>query len=785
MPRQFLFSLLIILTSKLFATGLQPLETNQFVRMQAVDFKLTMQGPYVAGLMEIQLIADKGSQNAANLRFPLPPQAVLHQAEIFLPRQEQWVTAETLGRREGQAIYDSIVQQKYDPLLIQRIGTDFYRARVYPITPDGALRLRIHYAHLLETTETGYRLRIPFANKDATAATPTDGLTVTLQTQPNYWTAGAWKLSEAFGEMTTPVDLSQGTTSLSFADFKMEKDLTLDLTPKTAPKAEAVALSYQPTSPLLATHWYLQWQPNFTAYHTVASQARNVVFVIDVSGSMTGAKIAQTRKAIITCLEALKPEDTFGLVAFDSKVYSFQDNMYKGTDIQAAIRWVTDLAAGSNTGMAAALAKGVTIATTSAIKEVPIDLLLITDGRPNVGSSTVNEMLSEIGAIAEQVGRQIRIFTVGIGEDLDQALLNGLAQQTGGEATFALKDNEITGQILELFERVRAGGVSQVNVTVAGTPPNEFTWSRLFPGDTLQLATKGNFNGTLTFHGTAMMPIELSVTPVDYSNPNFNQIAAPLAAKSWADQLERQIDAQGETLVLVNQAVKLARTYGIVTRYSSLLALESDDLYTQYGVKRVERDPAGIALQPIEEAKTDESQVGGQGTVETPTPPPPPWREPGPIIPFAPQVAAEGTLAYDKSATPASPATAGKADTTVKDENNSMTVAAENSCASPSLNAQLRLSIPQLTYAGNYYWAELQLINSPAGFLVLEVLDYGKVAHPNLSGCQEVFLSATLRLYLPEVVYHTAQGEKLFSNVILKALPGTTLKFKVFDFTLE
>lgn len=60
---------------------------------------------------------------------------------------------------------------------------------------------------------------------------------------------------------------------------------------------------------------------------------------------------------------------------------------------------------------------------------------------------------------------------------------------------------------------------------------------------------------------------------------------------------------------------------------------------------------------------------------------------------------------------------------------------------------QLRLPIPQLTYEGKYYWADLQLDSLPEGALVLKVLNYGEVTRPvtDFSSCQEVILSHNCR----------------------------------------
>jgi hypothetical protein len=110
-----------------------------------------------------------------------------------------------------------------------------------------------------------------------------------------------------------------------------------------------------------------------------------------------------------------------------------------------------------------------------------------------------------------------------------------------------------------------------------------------------------------------------------------------------------------------------------------------------------------------------------------------------------------------------------------------------STCDVPVLNEQLRLHIPQLTYAGKYYWADLQLDSLPEGTLILRVLNYGEVTRPvtNFSSCQEVILSSQMRIYIPSLQYRLAdKTEKTFTEVILKPLPamGGSLTFKVFDF---
>ncbi|RKZ51436.1 MAG: hypothetical protein DRR08_29290 [Candidatus Parabeggiatoa sp. nov. 2] len=821
--KSYITFLLLITAQWAFATGLQPVGTSAPVRVQAVDFELEMRGLYVSSVMEVQFVADSGDENAANLRFPLPPDSVLHKAEIYLPELEQWTVAETMGRREGEIIYNDIVEQQLDPLLIQKIGTDFYRARVYPINEQGDLRMRVHYAHTLETADNHYRLRVPFANKDATAATPANGITISLRTDANYWTAGAWQMGDEMGtpstlddEMGTPstVNLDNGTTLLSLEDFAMSKDITLDLTPNE-PMSQATALYYQPEAPNLVGHLHTWWRPDFSDYPAVMSQPRNVVFVIDVSGSMSGAKIAQTRQAVINSLEALSNEDYFGIVAFDDQVYVFRPNMRSGADIPAAIEWVSNLIAMGSTGMSAGLTTGAAIGIRSPLTGASIDLLLITDGRPNVGSSTVDGILADVSAEAEQLGRQIRIFSVGIGHNLDQVLLNSLAQQRGGESTFALDDNEITGQILDLFARVRGGGVSDVIAAVqtAGVSDNQFTWRRVFSGTALQMGAKGDVGNSMNLNldgrlsDLTSIALNTTLAPLS-SNSTIHRIAAPLAAKTWADQLERQIDAEGETAELVNKAVDLARSYGIVTRYSSLLALQNEELYES--VNRIARDPAGIALQPVASSTVDESQIGGQGTDDgesekTGAPPPPGMTYmPQPTVAadminsallLSPSPAPTNVVGtpYSGGPTGASAGASGGTSSGVG-ASGSAPMAYESPpasmfCESPLLDEQLRLDIPRLNYQGYYLWGSLQLVVLPDGTLRLDVLNYGPVAPPNHnSACQleEIVLSATMQLHIPLVLYQTATEEVQITDIILQGrmTADGRLKFEVIDYKL-
>ncbi len=816
--KKYAYIILLMVSQLVFATGLQPINTDVSVRIQAVDFDLEVRGLYVSGLMNVQFTADSGELNAANLRFPLPTDSVLYKAEIYIPSQEKWVTAETMGRKEGEIIYNRVVEKKEDPLLIQKIGTDFYRARVFPINEQGDLRMRVYYAHTLEEVDDNYQLRIAFANQDSTISSPADGVTISVRTDADYWTAGTWQLEE-FGNSTTldafgtpsTVNLDDGTAFLNLEDFSMESDIVL---PLSSDEPNITSLFYQPEAAELEGHLHVRWHPDFSDYQIMQSKQRNVVFVIDVSGSMSGSKIALTRQAIITSLKALDKNDYFGLVAFSSDVYMFRPTMSKGDDIKTAIEWVANLQSGGGTGMSGGLTAGTSIGVTSPLTDASIDLLVISDGLPNEGSTTVPDILADIGMEADKLNRQIRIFGVGIGADLDQNLLNGLTQQTNGEATFALDDNEITGQILDLFAKVRGGGLPNVTVQIEDMDNNEFNWPYIFSNEVLQIAGKGQFSNQIKLQGRPLnsTPIELNSSFQQLQvNDKMTRIAVPLAAKTWSDQLERQIDETGESNELVNQAVALARNYGIVTRYTSLLALESDELYEKQGVELIKRDPAGIALQPITVSSVDEGRIGGQGTVDSVEEESDDisYSPPGAITsPSIPSYAMDKSNSYNNSTenitlmdstdsyddTDYSP-TEGKVSIDSYDKKASfgfVTVKQDSVvsagfspdilCKISTLDANFQLEIPYLKYQGDYYWANLKLEQG-----ILIVLDYGLIASPthNSYNCSsyEIYLSDNFELKIPLVDSDIGR----ITDVVLqgKTIDNSSLIFEIVDYQIK
>ncbi|HID23390.1 MAG TPA: VWA domain-containing protein, partial [Planctomycetaceae bacterium] len=181
-----------------------------------------------------------------------------------------------------------------------------------------------------------------------------------------------------------------------------------------------------------------------------ADLPKTVVFVIDRSGSMSGKKIEQVRRALKFLLDQLKPQDTFNIVAYDAEVESFRPELQRADleTVNAARGFADGLYAGGSTNIDAALRTALGMLTDSSR---PNYVLFLTDGRPTTGER--NEM--RIARNAKQANRvAARLFCFGVGFDVNSRLLDRLSRDNRGETIYVRPNEDIEAPIARLASRI-------------------------------------------------------------------------------------------------------------------------------------------------------------------------------------------------------------------------------------------------------------------------------------------------------------------------------------------
>ena len=196
---------------------------------------------------------------------------------------------------------------------------------------------------------------------------------------------------------------------------------------------------------------------------------REAIFVIDTSGSMEGASIAQAREALALALARLQPGDRFNVIEFNSVTRKLYDTAQPVTadTLNVARRWVRSLRANGGTEMAAALTEAL---DGRAENERLRQVVFLTDGA--VGNE---DRLFRL--IRERLGAS-RLFTVGIGSAPNTHFMTKAAELGGGTFTYIGKVEEVAQKMGGLFARLEAPVVRDV---VIDWPAGVEAWPRRIP----------------------------------------------------------------------------------------------------------------------------------------------------------------------------------------------------------------------------------------------------------------------------------------------------------------
>jgi Ca-activated chloride channel family protein len=304
---------------------------------------------------------------------------------------------------------------------------------------------------------------------------------------------------------------------------------------------------------------------------------KDVVFVLDTSGSMRGEKIEQARSAIEYCLEHLNRGDRFNIITFGTAVQSFRDELValSPATLAAAREFTENVIANGRTNIAGALEKAL---AGKADPGRPRIMIFLTDGAPTAGELVPEKILDQVKK-ANTNGT--KIFVMGVGHDVNAHLLDRLAEVTDGSSEFVAPKEELDAKIAALYDRLSHPVLSGVTVsfgklaTQSVLPPK---LPVLFKGSEIMMVGRYKEGGKHTFTISG----SLSGKPAQYtcevdlpkgSGDSANEFLAPLWAARQIGYLLQEIRLHGENKELIAEVVRLSKQYGIVTEYTAFLAL--------------------------------------------------------------------------------------------------------------------------------------------------------------------------------------------------------------------
>jgi len=518
-----------------------------------------------------------GAMAEGSYLYPMPGEAVFTDFSLWMG--ETQVRGEMMSADQARGIYEEIVRRVRDPALLTLEGHGLIRARVFPIPPGETRRVVLRYTQLLQRAGDALRLRYTIGTRAFTGGRgyfeqpgpePTDVFRYTV-TVPD---------ADAYGIPYSPTH--------TVTTRRVGGDLEITLDPGASGDVEIliplrrglVGTSVITDAPA-GEDGYFMLLIAPPAAGEVASVPRDVSFVLDVSGSMSGEKIEQAKAALRQALATLGRSDRFRLVAFSTRVVPFRDGYVDATpeNVQAARDFLDRLVADGGTNIAGAL--DAVLGAPADAERLPV-VVFVTDGNPTVGEQAPDRIAAEAAA---RIGGA-RMFTVGVGYDVNTYLLDRLASEGHGSAEYVGPDADIETAMGELLAKIQHPAL--VNLRITGAPvalaqTYPASLPDLFYGE--ELVVFGRYQGAGT--GPVVVTGERNGRrerfTADAVFPAAGSAAGAAAgtdyvSRLWASRrigdLTRQIRVEGASPSLVQEVRDLGLRYGILTEYTSYLVQE-------------------------------------------------------------------------------------------------------------------------------------------------------------------------------------------------------------------
>ena len=526
--------------------------------------------------------------------FPLPEDAAISSFDMYVDGQ-RW-QGELLPKEKARQIYESIVRRQRDPALLEYVGRSAFQARIFPIPPQGERRIQLEYAQVLPA-DSGvvhyvYPLKSPrILPREIVEPTPCLGCAPQVFPMPpaplirELTIHAALKAAQPIKAVYSPshevavTRPSERQADVSYEASNVRPDKDFDLYYSFAPGDIGLSLlTYREKGQ--DGFFLLLIAPPVQA--PAKAVDKDVVFVLDISGSMQGPKMEQARAALEYVLDKLNSGDRFNIVAFNSAVRTYADTLRSASEKAQALPFVRGLQAAGGTNIHDALQSALGMAQQGGGR--PHVIIFLTDGLPTVGVTQTNAI---IDGVVQASTKDVRLFAFGVGDDVNAFLLDTIAQRDRGVSDYIRPGQDIQEKVSRFYEKTSTPVLTDLKldtgaVKVEGVYPQPLP--DLYAGN--QLVVVGRYRGdgaaTVTLKGLVNGQ-EKAYMYADQSFPAESASAAFLP-RLWATRkvgyLLNQIRLNGQNKELVDEVVALATRYGIATPYTSFLVQERGGVVT-------------------------------------------------------------------------------------------------------------------------------------------------------------------------------------------------------------
>ncbi len=531
--------------------------------------------------------------------FPLPDDSAVNGMQMEL--DGRLIVGEIKEKQQAKQIYQKAKREGKRAALLSQSRPNIFTSKVANIPPQGEIGVEIRYqqsvrldngvfelrfplvigprfnasqtvttsSHLLSSGGSGFRTDGVMTLNDITEDANAPKVSITVELTPGF---DLQEVKSLYHPVNQLFDNRKVKLNLQQKEVVANRDFVLNW--RAAPNENIQLAHFSETLVGEDFHKVLIMPPQVEAdqMHTLS---RELMFVVDTSGSMSGMSMTQAKKALIDSLARLTPEDQFNIIEFDNEYTKFSPMALPATvaNRARATRWINQLDADGGTNMFPALQQA--LQSVNSNNRLVKQVVFITDGAVN------NEQ--QLFKLIDQTLGQARLFTIGIGSAPNSFFMSRAAKAGRGSYTFIGKPEEVETKLSALFDKMSRPAFTRFTVDASNGLTAELypdPIPDLYYGEPLVLHDKTNgANGALTFkadNGQQAWQHRLMINGVSHSATG--QGGDQGVASLWARQkieslLESKMRGVSEEQVR-QQVLPVALKHQLVSPYTSFVAVE-------------------------------------------------------------------------------------------------------------------------------------------------------------------------------------------------------------------
>lgn len=533
--------------------------------------------------------------------FPVPPGAALTDFQATFGGRQASVIRQ--NGEDSNIIFYNLIAQRHDPSLLQYADWETLTFEIN-LPARSTRKMTLSYQEILPPSGGMLHYRYVLST-ERYSSLPLERASITINIAN---TRGIGSLYSSSHTVTTEY-LAQGRARVTWEDFNTQpvNDFHLFINPAE----DGFGGGFLTGSHNNTDHFLFMFSPE-RSDRQLEVLPKDIVFVIDRSGSMAGEKIQQAQDALHFILDQLNANDRFSIVGFDDVFSTVADTLLpvNRDNLTAAHGFVSRLYDRNGTDIEGALQVGLGILENSESRVGASRMVVfLTDGLPTEGITDPQRIVELVTRTNRSSEARMHVF--GVGYDVNTHLLDELASENGGSVTYVQPGDNLEAVLSDFYERIAYPVLTDITVEFDGITVSDIYPQQmpdLFENSTLLLTGRyqGREDGTalITVHGNANGERHTYTYEVALSDKNNMAFVPGLWATRRIGHLLDIIRVEGESASLVEEVRELGLSYGLITPYTTFIitaqtegAASAENMALYGNTSELNRESGQITIQ--------------------------------------------------------------------------------------------------------------------------------------------------------------------------------------------